>query len=505
MAEQELSLLISLKDEASAQLKQLNKEIESNAKTWRENFGAIRDQAQTAGIAMVAFGAAVTGAFLYAYKASEENRIATARLTNDLRNLGISYSSVKGEIDAFTAATQKSTGIGKGEQMAGLSQLLLITGDYKKAIEILPIALDLAAAKQMGVTQAAILLGRVVEGDINALNRYGFSMDGVTSAGEALNVIQEKIKGSAAAMMSPLDVLRASLTDLAEAIGNLVAGPAGEFISKIIEVVEAITKWAEANPEAAKSIALFALAMGIGIAAAGFLGLAIAGVIYVLGLLGGPVTIVLALIALLGGFAIWLWTQWDWFRENWTACWAAIKAVLVLAIGPLGYLIGLLIQSAFDIQAAWDPMKDFWGNLWMAFVMILRNAVNDVIYLLNLVPKALNSLMDILGVKHTFQLIPELTAGMFGVTGSVNRGGLSAEQWEAFGGYGGTGGAGGITAPPYNQFGNYGNLGQTFAFPGGISVTINNAGSVISDQDLAAQIRQILIDIQNRNVTTGIR
>lgn len=474
MAEQELSLLIKLKDEASAQLKQLNREIESNSRNWKEMFSGLSSQLRGAGIAFTALGATITGALAYAYKASEDNRLAVSRLANDLGNLGINYGEVRGEVDGLTQALQESTGVARGEQMSALSQLLIVTKDYQQAIKILPIALDLAAAKQMDATTAAILLGRVIEGDINALHRYGFSMDGVTSAGEALNVIQDRVKGSAQSMLKPMDLLKNALNDLAQAIGDIVAGPIGEFILKIADIVKSIKEWVDANPDAAKSLIDLAVAIGIAATGIGLLALGLAGLIAILGLLGGPVTVVLLLIGLLAAAAIYLMLKWDKTKDFWTNIWNIMKD-----------------QLAFYIDIMLGLVEIFVNNTLAGFNLILKG-------------------INLLAGTHipefpAFSLHREEIKKILLAIGESPKGTSPIDTWtsEVSGG-GGISNIGALA--PINNFGNYGNLGQTGTMQyGGTQITFNIQGDLTSEKDFFEKVRQYFIQLGYKNVTTGIK
>ena len=357
MAEQELLILIRLRDDASAQLRQISATLEANRKEWHEHFGALITSARQAGIALSAFGATIMGTFALSFKAAEENRLEIARLTISLRNLGVNYDDVKTSLNAYIESTQKLTGIARSEQMAALQNLLLITGDYNRAMQLLPIALDLAKAKQMDITTAALLLGRVVEGDINALHRYGFAMDGVKSAGQALEIIQNKVTGSAQAMLSPLDTIKNSMKDLLEIIGGLVSGPIANFLSSASGMLRYIKDWAGKNSELARSLAELGIIIGLGALITGGMILAAVGLAAAFAVLGGPITMVLLGIGALISAGILMALKWDTVKEHWTEVWMVIKAVIMAFIGPWGYVVGLLLQSAFDIIKVWDTTR----------------------------------------------------------------------------------------------------------------------------------------------------
>ena len=546
MAEQELSLLISLRDQVTDQLRSMNAEIKANTKEWQENFSAVKGQAQQTGIALAAFGAAITGTFVMAYKASEEDRLANARLSTSLKNIGVDYDSVKVSIDQFTEATLKSTAVGKSEQIDALNQLVMTTGDYNQALKILPIALDLAAAKQMDVQTAALLLGRVAEGNVNALNRYGFSMDGVKTSGEALNVIQSKVTGSAQAMLSPFQLLKTQLDELGSDIGDLVAGTFGDLITSVADIVAGMRGGVEKNPETASMIADIALALGVATLATGALAMAAVGLAAALALLGGPVTLVLLGIGyiIFGVVLLLLW--WKKLEDGTLSTWQQIVLGVVLATNSIAMILFVLMKAISIVNEYWDSAQGFWANIWNLFKLavmyavngiltlleLLVNAgawlievfvnnviigpilgavnlvlagveamVNGVIWLLNKIPGVDLKSIEMPDLKWNLDIptlkIPRLTEDLMGIF-------KPGPEWDPTRSHL----KGGLDAPAVPDilggFGRYGGLGQTVITDSG-NVTIEVQGSVISDQDLMNLIRQELLKLQTRVPTTGIR
>jgi ElaB/YqjD/DUF883 family membrane-anchored ribosome-binding protein len=375
----ELELLISLRDQASAQLQQLNSTIKASADDWKSNFGAIEGSLKSAAVTLGAFGGAIMGALGLAYKASEENEIALRKLSNTLKNVGVEYNSVKDQINATTDAMYESAGISDNEQYDALNKLILITGSYQKSISLLPMVFNLAAAANMDANQAAVLMGRVLEGDVNILHRYLGAMDGATTATQALDWMSKNLANSAASSVSPFDKLRAAWEKLLEAFGKTFNTNADSILGLIVKALNSLSDWVEDNPElvnfitkALGAIGIAATALGLAAGGAWALGAALAA-------LSGPVGwVILAIMAIIG-IAILLIANWDWVREHWAMIWDAMAVVLGPFSTVFGNIIDFLIRAAQSIVDHWDSTRGLWENIWNSMKIIALLISNDII------------------------------------------------------------------------------------------------------------------------------
>jgi hypothetical protein len=228
-SEAKLNVLIAIKDGASKGLQALNKQLtetKKEAEKTKEAWGALAK-------ASAVMGASIVGSFGMMAKAAEGERISVAKLSNMLKNVGVAYDDVKDSLEANIRATQRKTGIADDQQREALSQLLMVTGNYKKSLDALPAVLDLAAARGMDVASAAVTMGRALNGDTTILKRYGIAVKDGANATEVLAAITEACGGSAEAMASPFAILQAELGDMAEAIGGLLL-PALSGLVRII-------------------------------------------------------------------------------------------------------------------------------------------------------------------------------------------------------------------------------------------------------------------------------
>lgn len=250
MANPEISLLVKMKDEASKELGKLQK-----------NVGLTSKQMRNMGIGMMAAGGAIVAGMGMAVKAANAERIGISRLEAQLKNVGVSYDDVKGSLEDVISATQYKTGIADDEQRIVLGELVMITGDYQRSLDLMPLALDLAAAKEMDLGTAAEVVGRVAVGNTTILKRYGIELKEGATAAEALAEMQSKVGGTAEATRDPMKVLGAQIGDLKEAIGTALLPVVTKWLDKLTLIIKNVQIWAEANPTLIKTIAAVGVAL----------------------------------------------------------------------------------------------------------------------------------------------------------------------------------------------------------------------------------------------------
>jgi len=150
---------------------------------------------------------------------------------------------------------------GVDQQRAALGDLIIATNDYQKSLELLPLALDLAAAKEMDVATAAELVGKVAAGNLGTLSRYGIVLGEGATAAEALAVLQERVAGSAAATKDPIELLKNNLSDVAEVIGGALLGDADKFLDKVNEILVQAVEWIKNNENLVRTIGAVGLVL----------------------------------------------------------------------------------------------------------------------------------------------------------------------------------------------------------------------------------------------------
>lgn len=485
MAEKELGILVRLRDQASAELRQINQNVKTSTDSWRRDFGAIAMQARNIGIAMTGIGASILGVFGMAAKAALEERLGIQQLSGAMANVGLSYKKATDEgLEKWITATQRATGIADSEQRQALSLLIPMTNDLSEAQSKLQLAMDMAAGTGKDLKSTITLISYAISGNWGMVERYIPAIKQAELETDKWRLLNQLFAGQAENVADPINVLKAAISDLSEEIGNALLPKMRKVIDDILEVIEAADGWIKKNPKIIETLTEVGIAVGIGAVTTGLLTTAVVGLALAFAYAGGPITLIIIGIGLLIAAATFLILKWDWVKENWISIFSKLSETFRVFVDH------------------WDKSKDFWVNIWNVMKVVALNSINDLIRDLNKLLSVINLVGKVFGQNWKIQ-IPEISEEAWNIfrpmlgpaypmgppwIPSIPSGVLKGTE----------------PISPIDAFGAYGKLGKSFVLPGGITITINNAGSVIAERDLTEQIRQALIDIQNRNVTTGL-
>ena len=146
-----------------------------------------------------------------------EQEVIFNTLKNTVELTGKSWGEAKGELDSLFASLQETTIYGDTETAATFQKLVLLTGDYEKSLEGLPVALDMAASGFFDLSSSARYVGMALTGNIEMLGRYFTEFK--TANNEQLKSMTASEKAAYA-----LDILKAKLKGLAENELNTAKG-----------------------------------------------------------------------------------------------------------------------------------------------------------------------------------------------------------------------------------------------------------------------------------------
>lgn len=243
-----LELVLKARDDASAVINGMGATFEANRKK--------------IGIAMTAAGAAITGVAVLAIKSSQEQAIGISLLDKALERVGTSYGNEKTAIEASISALMAKTNFSDEAQRQSLTRLVTLTGDYQQSLAALPTVIDMAAALQMDLDTASLLVSKALEGNTSALTRYGITLEEGATATEIMAALTEKFGGSAAAAADPLVQLQNQLGELLQVVGDVLIPTLNTVLPIITDVVRTVGAWAEAHPGLTKVLVLGAVAVG---------------------------------------------------------------------------------------------------------------------------------------------------------------------------------------------------------------------------------------------------
>ena len=323
-------------DELKKGLSDAEKQTEASSKR-------MQDSLKKVGAAMAASGAAITAAMGLMGKAAIDEDINIKRLGVALKGVGVNYDNVKDSLENVIAVTQRKTGIADSEQRDVLGRLILVTKDYDKALGLLPLTLDLAAAGQMDASTAATYLSKAYLDLEGGAEEIGIRIGQATVNFKNLDEVQKLVGGTAEATANPFIVLAAAIGDVAETIGRNLIPLIKDAVDKIVDITGKIQEWAIQNPETARTLTLVAGALGIFLTVGG-------GLILILPTLVAQVT--------------------------------ALGVVFHLALGPLALvsaaLSGLVIAGTL-IVTHWDSIRYDLANILSGIKMVFLNTINSIL------------------------------------------------------------------------------------------------------------------------------
>jgi ElaB/YqjD/DUF883 family membrane-anchored ribosome-binding protein len=169
-------------------------------------------------VAMGAAAGVLAGALSDAARAAAEEEAIFARLEAAVDATGESYADYAVEIDAAIAASERLS-FADDEAATALSNLTTTTGDAARALDLLAISQDLARGKGIDLAAASNIVGRVAEGNIGILARYGIAVQDGATATEALALLQERYAGQAVAYA---DSTQGALDRVVNTVDNFV-------------------------------------------------------------------------------------------------------------------------------------------------------------------------------------------------------------------------------------------------------------------------------------------
>jgi archaellum component FlaC len=206
------------------------------------------------GVAITGIGAGITAFLGLAVKGAADEEAMLIRLSSILSNVGVSFEQVKKPLDDFMMATEKASSVSHDKLYEALIQLVNITGDYEKSLKLLPLALDLAAAKGIDLATASMLVGKVAQGNTTMLARYGIILKEGASASEALAAIQARVGGTAEkygkSTAGAMAQIKNSIDTVMESIGSVLL----PIVKTLADALSTLISWFNKIPSPVKTM-----------------------------------------------------------------------------------------------------------------------------------------------------------------------------------------------------------------------------------------------------------
>lgn len=244
-----------------------------------KKFGKFADAtAKKFGLAALAVGAFAAKVGYDAVKAAAEDQKSQTLLANSLRNTVGATDAAIAATEEYITAMQLEFGVADDQLRPALGKLAAVTGDVGKAQSLLGVAMDISAAKGIDLETAAALLSKGYGGNIGALKKLFPQISAATVKSKdfaaALKDITAETKGAAAAAANTfagqMERIRLAFGEASESLGYKLLPQVKAFADLIIQkAIPAIQKFVDENGD--KIAAGFKTSISYGIAFAKFM------------------------------------------------------------------------------------------------------------------------------------------------------------------------------------------------------------------------------------------
>ena len=284
-----------------------------------------------------------------------EQELAVTKLTQALRNQGITSESVVKDLSDYATSLQAVTSFADEQIISSQAQLAAfgLTGNALK--ESTRLTLDLAAAKGIDLNSAATLVGKAFVGETGMLSRYGIIIEEGLSKTEkfaaASKKMHEMFGGQAQAQrqttLGQFAGLKNAISDLQEEIGKMLAGSAGQLLNWLIELTNKLTAFLSSiSPQVQQAIV--------------FVGGLIAGLSGLLAGIGG-------ILAFKGAFIAFFGTIFSWIGATVAIIGVVIAAIVGIATNFLGVRDALI--------ASWNAIVPVFKAIGDFVMIVLPNSI----------------------------------------------------------------------------------------------------------------------------------
>lgn len=175
---------------------------------------------------------AIFSEFEQAARAAASDAKSQAVLANSLRNVAHATDGAIASSEAFIAKLQMQVGIADDELRPVFGRLVAVTGDLTKSQDLLAVAADLAASKNIDLSTAGNALAKAVGGQTTALFRLAPELK---KSGDWMATLKQNTAGAAevAANTDPFQRMTVIFGEMQEQIGRALL-PALQKIANYI-------------------------------------------------------------------------------------------------------------------------------------------------------------------------------------------------------------------------------------------------------------------------------
>ena len=222
-----------------------------------KKFGDFSNKAAKAfGLAALAAGAFAVKVGFDAVKAATEDQKSQTLLANSLRNTVGATDAAIASTEAYITKMQAEFGVADDQLRPSLAKLAAVTGSVTDAQSLLGVSLDIAAAKNIDVEQASALVAKAYGGNIGALKKLFPQISAATVKSKdfagAMKEISAETKGAAAAAANTfagqMERIKLAFGEASESLGYKLLPQVKAFADLIItKAIPAIQKFVDEN------------------------------------------------------------------------------------------------------------------------------------------------------------------------------------------------------------------------------------------------------------------
>ena len=266
---------------AGADFSAITKQAQQASKSMKKMSSSIQASANLISKALSALGigvalSSIVSAANEAREAYEQQAEAEAKLAKAMQNtMGASAAEVK-SIKDLCAAQQELGIIGDEVQMAGAQELATYLEQTSTLKKLIPVMNDMAAqqygynATAESTASIATMLGKVMNGQVNALSRYGYKFDEAQEkvlkygneaqrAAVLADVVSQSVGGMNEALANTptgrMKQLKNTISDIKEQFGLAVTTIGTAFLPLLTKVANVLSSIANLATRVAQSIA----------------------------------------------------------------------------------------------------------------------------------------------------------------------------------------------------------------------------------------------------------
>lgn len=207
------------------------KGLERGLTSGTSSLHAFAKSAILAGGALVGAGSVYEGLKL-TVDAAEGFNVAQRQLQAQLKANGESFKAVAPWVEKLRSS-QEQLGFDMTQTTDAFTKLDRASGSAAVAYKYMSTASDLARTRNIDLGLAAQLVGKIIQGNTSALNRFGIILPKNINATQALAIVNKRLAGQAAAAVTPFNKLHAALHDVEIQIGNALMPTITRYLDKV--------------------------------------------------------------------------------------------------------------------------------------------------------------------------------------------------------------------------------------------------------------------------------